>query len=284
MNHATVVWPFCFQSYEANMKSKISTKKSAVVAHIAAMNECIAQSYKPLDFDPSRLRIPTSASPKKQSNIETAAHNLFRVLVRTGVKFKDAEMDGMFDVAKEADAVAVLVTERETSSWETEPQVAAAGRIITDVAAQAVNFRATFGCAATKIPTFEQALDAMDKVAAAVGSLGECHRFDMNVEMAATGMSQYFGTTYYSLFSDDGRCDRNALQTQAKRLTVVYSTNPFKTARLINKTDAKSIASAVKLADLFEFSIGKIDVKNSDFMDSLAQHLEKQRRVTAKEH
>lgn len=266
------------------MKSKISTKKSEVVAHIDAMNECIAQSYKPLDFDPSRLRIPTSASPKKQSNIETAAHNLFRVLVRTGVKFKDAEMDGMFDVAKEADAVAVLVTERETSSWETEPQIAAAGRIITDVAAQAVNFRATFSYAATKIPTFEQALDAMDKVAAAVGPLADCHRFHMGVEMAATGMSQYFGPTYDGLFSVEGQCDRDVLQSKAKRLTAIRSSNPLDILKFINNSNANSIAGAVKRAELFEFSIGKIDVKNSDFMNRLAEHLEGQRAVAAKAH
>lgn len=264
------------------MKSTPPNKKSKTLGFQSASNLPATHGCKPLDFDPSLLRIPKSASPHRRSNIETAAHDLFRALVRTGVKFKDAEMDGMFDVTKEADAVSMLVSERENSSWETEPQVAATGRIIADVAAQTANFRATFGCAATKMPTFVQALDAMDKVAEAVGSLADCHQFDMDVEMAASGMSQYFGPTYLDFFSDDGQCDRIVLQSKATKLTAVYSTNPLNVVKFINSSNANSIASAVKRADLFEFSIGKIDVKNSDFMDSLAQHLEKQRRVIAK--
>lgn len=266
------------------MKSKISTKKSAVVAHIAAMNACIAQSCKPLDFDPSLLRIPKSASPKRQSNIETAAQALFQILVRTGVKFKNAEIDGIFEVTNENDAVSMLVSERENSSWDTEPQVAATARIISDVAAQAVRIRATFRFASTRTPTFEQARLSMDDVAAAVGPLADCHQFEMDIAMATSGMHQYFGPTYTNLFSVDGQCDRDFLQSTAKRLTAIKSTNPFDILQFIQTSNAHSIASAVRRADLFEFSIGKIDVNNSVFMDSLAQHLEKQRRVTAKAH
>ena len=266
------------------MKSKLLPKKFTLSSPFEKHNAAITHSSKPLEFDPSQLRLPKTVSLKRQSNIKTSARDLYELLIRTGLKFRDEELDGTFDLTIESDATAMLLTERRDSSWETQPQVDATVQIIADVARRAAHFRTTFCFAAVRTPTFEQVLLAMDEVAAAVGPIADCHRFAMDVEMAASGLRERLGPRYADLFSVDGQCDRVVLQDQAKRLTAIRSTNPFDLLRFIQTSNAHSIACAVRRADLFEFSVGKIDVKNSDLMNRLAEHLEVQRKVAAEAH
>jgi len=257
------------------MKSKkLRSKKFTFSSAFDKHNAAVTQSSKPLEFDPSQLRIPKSVSLKRQLNIKTSSRDLFELLIRTGLKFRDEELAGIFDLTKESDATAMLLTERRDSSWETEPQVAATVQIIADVALQAARFRTTFCFAATKTPTFEQVLLAMNEVAAAVGPIADCHRFAMDVEMAASGIRECFGSSNTDLFSLGGKCDRAVLRDQAKRLTAIRSINPSHLLRFVPTSNTHSIGSAVLKADLFEFSLGKIDSKHSSYMDRLAKHLE----------
>ena len=230
------------------MKSKLLSKNFTLSSSFDKHNAAITHSSKPLEFDPSQLRLPKTVSLKRQSNIKTSARDLYELLIRTGLKFRDEELDGTFDLTIESDATAMLLTERRDSSWETQPQVDATVQIIADVARRAAHFRTTFCFAAVRTPTFEQVLLALDEVAAAVGPIADCHRFAMDVEMAASGLRDRLGPRYADLFSVDGQCDRVVLQDQAKRLTAIRSTNPFDLLRFIQTSNAHSIACAVRRA------------------------------------
>lgn len=264
------------------MKSKIRSKTFTFSCPLDKQSAAITHSSKQLQFDSSQLRLPKSVSLKRQFNIKISSRDLFELLIRTGLKFRDEELDGIFDLTKETDATAMLLTERRDSSWETEPQVSASVQLIADVARQAAQFKTTFCFAAVKTPTFEQVMLAMDEIAEAVGPLADCHRFAMDVEMAVEGIRECFGTSCTDFFSSNGECDLAVLKSHAKRLTAITSSNPFKVHRFITSTHASTIASAVIKADLFEFSIGKIDI-TPDFLERLAAHLECQRKSDAME-
>lgn len=264
------------------MKSNLISKQSKNITQFAAPNAGTALGRMSLDFDPSLLRIPKSASPKRQYNIAIAALDLFQILVRSGVKLKGANLDAIFELTNESDAVSMLLTEHQDSSWKTEPQVVATGKIITDLAAQAMRFRNTFVYVAAEMPTFKQALEEMEKIAVAVGILADYDQFTMDIEMAATGLRQYFNSTYYNLFSVEGICNRKALYIRAKDLISINSINPVKTVTYIHSSNSNTIASTVRRDRLYKFFVGKIDTKDSDYMERLAKHIEFQRKVAVK--
>ena len=257
------------------MKSKkLRSKKFTFSSAFDKHNAAATQSSKRLEFDPSQLRLPKSVSLKRQLNIKTSACDLYELFTRTGLKFRDEELDGTFDLTKESDAIAMLLTERRNSAWETEPQVNATVQIIADVARQAAQFKTTFCFATVRTPSFEQVLSAMDEVAFAVGPIADCHRFAMDIEMAASGIRECFGSSKIDLFSLEGKCDRAVLRDHANRLTAIRSTNPFDLLKFIPTSNAHIIGRAVLKADLFEFSLGRIDSKDSSYMDRLTKHLE----------
>jgi hypothetical protein len=259
------------------MKSKYLSQKYTPSSPEDFLNAAITQNRKPYEFDPSKLRLPASVSIYRRSKITNCSRYFFDLLTRTGLNFCDEKSDTLFDLSNESDAREMLLVEQSTLSRKTEPQIAASALIIADVARQAAIFKQSFCFATTRKPTFEQVLLGMDEIASAVGPLAGCNRFSMDVEIAAEGVKEFFGSDCENLFSSNGEIDQAALKYHAKRITAIASKSPVKVLKFVNSIHASTIASMVATTGLFDFAVGAIDVTDSVFMKHLAKHLVRQR-------
>ncbi|MBG6075354.1 hypothetical protein [Polaromonas sp. CG_9.11] len=234
-------------------------------------------------YDASLLPFPKSTLPKKRQKISDLGSEVFKILTRTGVKFRDQDLRLDYNLTEKTDAFSMLITNRDFDVHQTAPQSIATAMIISAIALQAEKFRTTFRYAIPKRLSFEDVLEAMDKIACVIGPLADYRIFEMNVETAATGIHQCRDQDA-ALFDKDGKCNKAVLQSQAEKLSVVRGEGPVETIEFINDAKPIEIARAVKRAGVFDFSVGTVPVNNVRFMNKLEKHLKQQRLFAAKAH
>ena len=247
------------------------------------VNNSIPKSEIQFGYNPSCLPFPKSALAKKCQKIAAVGGEAFEILARTGVRFHDRGLGLDYNLTEKTDAFSMLITDRYSDVHQTAPQSIATAMIISVIALQAEKFRTTFRCAIVKRLSFEDVLEAMDKIACVIGPLADYRIFEMNVETAATGIHQCRDQDA-ALFDKDGKCNTAVLQSQAEKLSVVRGEGPVETIEFINDAKPIEIARAVKRAGVFDFSVGTIPVNNVRFMKKLEKHLKRQRLFAAKAH
>ena len=234
-------------------------------------------------YNACHLPFPTSATSRARKNISTEGKVLHDVLVRTGVRFRDENVERLYDVTQVEGAFGMLTNDREFDVSQTAPQCTATALIVSEIARQANLSRKALKYSPGKPATFELVLDSMDRIAEAIGPLSDYRRFALDVDMAAAAIFEN-SENVDELFDAMGNCKRDLLISQAARLSVVRGEGQIQTFEVITDAKPAHIASAVRRSGVFDFSVGNVSIHDQQFMTSLAKHLERQRQYVSKFH
>ena len=205
----------------------------------------------------------------------SAASELFQLLVRTGVKFRDDEWDQDFQLTVDLDAAMMVLSERQHSEWHTSPQVEAVARIIVEVAVQATEFNKVFGYAPSRPSTFEEVVTVMDQIASAVGPLADYRQFHMDEVTALKGLRTMFGEQWGDLFNIKGKCNSALLKECLSRLIFIYYPDYVEDSTFLKDATTATLSRTVKRSKNYDFVVCKVDRENSVFIKRLAKQLEK---------
>jgi len=234
-------------------------------------------------YNASLLPFHESATATTRNRISTEGEVLYVVLVKTGVRFFDEIINRVYDITEVEGAFGMLINDREFDVYQTAPQCTAAALIIAEIARQATISRKARKCSAGKAATFEMVLDAMDKIATAIGQLPYYQRFQLDVDMAAAAIFEK-SDNVDQLFDATGKCNKHLLAPLAARLSVVRGEGQIQSFEVIKDAKPTHIVRAVRNSKMFYFSVGNVPIHDPKFMDSLVKHLEQQRQKAMKLH
>lgn len=234
-------------------------------------------------YDPSLLPFPASATASACKKISNGGNVLHELLVKTGVHFRDDDIKRSYNLTEHEGAFGMLIGDREFGVYQTAPQCTATARIIAEIARQANLSRKTRKYSAGRPARFEVVLDAMDKIADAIGPLADYLRFQMDVDMAAAVILENYERVD-ELFDATGKCNKDLLFSEAARYSVVRSDGPIQTMEVIKDAKPAHIVRAVRNSKTFDFSVGSVAIHDQPFMTSLARQLEQQRQNASKSH
>jgi hypothetical protein len=234
-------------------------------------------------YNETLLPFPSSASARARKKISTEGKVLHDALVRTGVRFRDEDINRSYDITQKEEAFGMLVNDRQFGVYQTAPQCIATALIVSEIARQAILSRKALKYSLDKPDSFEMVLDAMDKIANMIGPLANYRTFQMDVGMAAAVIFQNT-ERFDELFDAMGNCDKDHLVSQAARFSMVRAEGLIQSIEIIKDAKPALIARAVKNSGSFDFSVGKAPIHDRRFVDSLVKHLEQQRQNAMKLH
>ena len=234
-------------------------------------------------YNATLLPFPASARTRTRNKISTEGKALHDLLFRTGVLFRDDDIKRSYNLTEDSGAFGMLIGDREFDVYQTAPQCTATALIVSKIARQASLCRKALKYPPGKPATFQMVLDSMDRIADAIGPLADYRRFQMDVQLAADTILE--NADHIDQFFDaTGKCKMHHLASQAARFSVVRGEGRIQTFEAIEGAKSAHIARAVRKAGVFDFSVGSMPIHDPRFMDSLATHLEQQRRNAMKLH
>ena len=234
-------------------------------------------------YNASHFPFPASATVSARKKISTEGEVLYELLVKTGVHFRDQDIKRSYNLTEDDGAFGMLIGDREFDVYQTAPQCKATALIVSEIARQASLCRKAFKYPPGKPATFQMVLDSMDRIADTIGPLADFRRFQMDVQLAAETILK--NTDHVDqLFDATGKCKMHHLASHAARFSVVRGEGRIQTFEVIEDAKPTQIARAVRSAGVFDFSVGSMPIHDLRFMDSLATHLEQQRRNAMKLH
>jgi len=234
-------------------------------------------------YNPALFPCPESITTRARKKIVIAGKDLFEVLERTGVLYRDDEIKREYNLTEFSGSFGMLINDRDFDVKQTAPQCTATARIVSEIARQANIARKAIKYSAGKPATFEMVLETMDRIADAIGPLADYRTFQMDVILAADTILE--NASQVDLFFDaTGKCNMHHLASQAARFSVVRGEGRIQTFEVIEDAKPAQIIGAVRRAGVFDFSVGSMPIHDPKFMDSLAAHLEQRRRNAMKLH
>jgi hypothetical protein len=234
-------------------------------------------------YNPALLPYPESVTTRACKKIAIVGKDLYEVLERTGVLYRDDEIKRAYNLTEFSGSFGMLINDRDFDVMQTAPQCTATAQIVSEIARQANIARKAIKYSAGKPATFESVLDSMDRIAEAIGPLADYRRFQMDVQLAADTILEHVGHAA-QLFDATGKCKKQLLASQAARFSVVRGEGRIQTFEVIEDAKPAQIVRAVRNAGVFDFSVGSMPIHDPQFMDSLAEHLEQRRRNAMKLH
>lgn len=234
-------------------------------------------------YNASLLPFPASATASARRKISLAGKVLHGVLVKTGVHFRDDDINRSYDITQVEGAFGMLINDREFGMYQTAPQCSATALCVSEIARQANLYRKGLKYSPGKHVTFEMVLDTMDKIADAIGPLADYRTFHLDVGLAAAAIFES-AEHVDELFDDTGLCNKDRLRSEAARVTVVRSEGRIQTIEVITDAKPAHIARAIRNSRTFDFSVGSVSIHDQQFMTSLERQLEHQQQNVSKCH